>query len=293
MKKELNTYEKGMLLALHAGDAMGVTLEFQPPVIDKSQWQKDMIGGGEFQFPVGVGSDDTDLMICLLRSISIDKKLDHEKLRNEFITWYQRGPKDVGNTTKKAMNKLVMGESIFSSGVNEIGTNTNGSLMRAAPLSLLAPFTTDEELKKIVHIQTSSTHAHPECLKMDEILIFTLKKILFQKIAKNEVFAFALDELKSFDHELAASFANIPAMTWDEVTNAGRAFETLKSAFWGFYHFDNFEDAVIQIINRGNDSDTTAAVLGALFGAHGGESQIPMKWVDKLNYKEEILSFKI
>lgn len=289
----LNVFERGMLLGLHAGDAMGVTLEFQPPVEDRDKWQKEMIGGGEFQFPVGVGSDDTDLMICLLRSISKNKKLDTEKLKAEFVNWFVKGPKDVGNTTKKAMKKLAEGSSVFESGVNDVGTNTNGSLMRAAPLALLAPFLLDAELKKIVNIQTASTHAHPECLKMDEILIFSLKKILYEKSSKKEIYDYALAELEIFDQNLKQSFLEIPTMEWSKVTNGGRAFETLKSAYWGFFHFDSFEDAVVHIINRGNDSDTTAAVLGALFGARIGESQIPMKWIQKLNYREEILSFTL
>lgn len=289
----LNEFEKGMLLGLHVGDAMGVTLEFQPAVNERNNWQVEMEGGGEFQFPVGVGSDDTDLMICLLRSISKNKKLDNDRLKNEFVNWFLKGPKDVGNTTKKAMKKLVDGASIFESGVNEENTNTNGSLMRVAPLALLAPTTPEEELKKIVNIQTASTHAHLECLQMDEILIFSLTKILYEKASKREVYEFALKKLEFFDNDLKVSFAEIPLMSWDKVTNGGRAFETLKSAFWGFYHFDSFEEAIIHIINRGNDSDTTAAVLGALFGAYVGESNIPMRWIQNLNYRSEILSFTL
>lgn len=289
----LNEFERGMLIGLHVGDTMGVTLEFQPPINDRNKWQIEMEGGGEFQFPIGVGSDDSDLMICLLRSISKSKKLDCDRLKNEFVSWFLKGPKDVGNTTKKAMKKLVDGASIFESGVNETDTNTNGSLMRAAPLALLAPITIDEELRKIVNVQTASTHAHLECLKMDEILIFSLKKILYEKASKQDIYELALKELEFFDISLHLSFAEIPSMKWDQVTNGGRAFETLKSAYWGFYHFESFEEAIIHIINRGNDSDTTAAVLGALFGAYVGESNIPMKWIQKLNYRSEIFSFTL
>ncbi len=289
----LNAFERGMLLGLHAGDAMGVTLEFQPAVEDKNKWQTEMLGGGEFDFAIGVGSDDTDLMICLLRSISKNKKLDFEMLRYEFIKWFELGPKDVGNTTKKAMNKLVEGKSIFESGVNEDNSNTNGSLMRAAPLALLAPFLLDDDFKKIINIQTASTHAHPECLLMDEVLVLSLSKILYSKSSKIEVFEFVLSELDKFNSELTKIFSKIPTMKWNEVTNGGRAFDTLLSAYWGFYHFESFENAVIHIINRGNDSDTTAAVLGSLMGAFYGESEIPKQWIKNLNYKEEIKNFTL
>lgn len=289
----LNHFERGMLLGLHAGDAMGVTLEFQKPVEDTSNWQKEMIGGGEFQFPIGIGSDDTDLMICLLRSISKKSKLDNEKLKNEFLNWFNKGPKDVGNTTKKAMLKLVEGFNILQSGVNGEGTNTNGSLMRCAPLALLANYVQESEFIKIINTQTSSTHAHLECLKMDEILVLTLKKILYEKYSRSDAYEFALQKLEIFDKNLSVSFSEIPTMAWSDVTNAGSAFETLKSAFWGFYHFQSFEEAIIQLINRGNDSDTTAAVAGALIGASVGESHIPIRWVEKLNYRNEILNFII
>jgi len=277
----------GMLLGLHVGDCMGVTLEFQPPVLDKNQWQTDLIGGGEFNFPVGVGSDDSDLMICVLRSLKYGK-LDEENLKNEFIKWFESGPKDVGNTTKKAMKKLSDGESIQTSGVNDEGTNTNGSLMRCAPMALISNLVTLSELSEAVRRQTASTHAHPECVQMDWVLIVLLSKILNQSLTKDELFEIALEEVSSFSFDLGIQFKKLKEEKWEDVTNGGRAFETLKSAFWSFYHFDNYREGIIAIINRGNDSDTTAAVAGALFGAYYGEKSIPKEWVEKVNYKNEI-----
>lgn len=277
----------GMLLGLHVGDCMGVTLEFQPAVREKDQWQKEMLGGGEFNFPIGIGSDDSDLMICVLRSLKYGQ-LDEENLKNEFIKWFESGPKDVGNTTKRAMKNLSEGASALSSGVNEEGTNTNGSLMRCAPMALISTRVTLSELSESVRRQTASTHAHPECVQMDWVLIVLLSKILNDSLSKDELFEVALEEISSFSFELGISFKKLKEEKWDDVTNGGRAFETLKSAFWAFYHYDNYREGIIAIINRGNDSDTTAAVAGALFGAYYGEKTIPKEWAEKVNYKNEI-----
>ncbi|MDR3633636.1 MAG: ADP-ribosylglycohydrolase family protein [Isosphaeraceae bacterium] len=49
-----------------------------------------------------------------------------------------------------------------------------------------------------------------------------------------------------------------------------------------------FEEAVIDVINLGGDTDTAGAILGALAGAHYGVDAIPSKWLAGLQNREPI-----
>ena len=50
---------------------------------------------------------------------------------------------------------------------------------------------------------------------------------------------------------------------------------------------DNFEDAIIEVVNLGGDADSTGAILGALLGASYGIDAIPDRWLARLQNRDE------
>jgi ADP-ribosylglycohydrolase len=54
----------------------------------------------------------------------------------------------------------------------------------------------------------------------------------------------------------------------------------LRLAFWELYQGRSFEEALVDVVNRGGDADTNGAVTGALLGAFWGEKAIPRRWRD-------------
>lgn len=52
----------------------------------------------------------------------------------------------------------------------------------------------------------------------------------------------------------------------------------------------SYEDCVLTAVNLGDDTDTTAAVAGALAGTAYGMDAIPQEWIDVLRGKELIES---
>jgi ADP-ribosyl-[dinitrogen reductase] hydrolase len=56
----------------------------------------------------------------------------------------------------------------------------------------------------------------------------------------------------------------------------------LESAVWGLLTTGSFEEAVVQVVNLGQDADSAGAVVGALAGAAYGLEAIPQHWVDAL-----------
>ena len=58
---------RGAIFGLAAGDAVGTTVEFQPP--GSFEPVTDMIGGGVFQLQPGQWTDDTSMALCLAESL--------------------------------------------------------------------------------------------------------------------------------------------------------------------------------------------------------------------------------
>lgn len=55
-----------------------------------------------------------------------------------------------------------------------------------------------------------------------------------------------------------------------------------RNALWQLLHATNLEEAVVDTVMRGGDTDTNAAICGALLGAVHGRNAAPGQWVDSL-----------
>jgi ADP-ribosylglycohydrolase len=55
-----------------------------------------------------------------------------------------------------------------------------------------------------------------------------------------------------------------------------------------FTHTHSYKDAVLKAVNLGDDTDTTAAVTGALAGLYYGIDAIPAEWLNTLAKRDEI-----
>jgi hypothetical protein len=52
----------------------------------------------------------------------------------------------------------------------------------------------------------------------------------------------------------------------------------LQNAFWCLQALD-FEEGLVQTVARGGDTDTNAAIAGALLGAAHGREAVPSRWI--------------
>jgi ADP-ribosyl-[dinitrogen reductase] hydrolase len=59
---------------------------------------------------------------------------------------------------------------------------------------------------------------------------------------------------------------------------AGFVRVSFRLAWWELFHAPSFEAALIDVVNRGGDTDTNAAIAGALLGAVHGSEAVPARW---------------
>lgn len=274
--------ELGMLLGLHVGDSLGATLEFGPA---SKEWNshKEIIGGGNLNWLPGAATDDTDLMLAVLKSIPNRRQVNFSKLKKNLIKWLSSEPNDVGATTKEGILAL---KNKTSPSHNTKTSLSNGSLMRCAPLAFLN--LEEEELRKVIKKHTNLTHHAQEVILADELFILCLRKALSGQ-SKEQIKNFSLSWSGIYFPFFTNSLERLSSTPWSQVPSSGYMLDALFGALWALEHHTTFEDSIISIANRGNDSDTCAAVTGALCGAFYGINNIPLKWQEIIQYKDEII----
>jgi ADP-ribosyl-[dinitrogen reductase] hydrolase len=67
----------------------------------------------------------------------------------------------------------------------------------------------------------------------------------------------------------------------------------IPTCFYVLMTTDSFEEALTEIVNLGGDTDTSAAILGALAGAYYGVDAIAERWLDGLQNREGIDAWAI
>src|SRR5678816_1870204 len=78
---------RGALIGLAVGDAVGTTVEFQPP--GSFPPVTDMIGGGPFGLQPGEWTDDTSMALCLAESLIERHGFDARDQMTRYVQWWE------------------------------------------------------------------------------------------------------------------------------------------------------------------------------------------------------------
>jgi len=284
----------GTLLGLACGDALGRPVEFRSArwIADTHGTVTEMLAHGTHRKPAGTVTDDTDLALCLARSLVECEAFDGEDVADRFVAWYEAGPFDVGLMTADAITEYRSGTSWRDAG-REVwqgrpeGSNAgNGSVMRCAPHALA--FTDDPETLTAVSRQSSAiTHYDPRCTYGCAVLNRTIAGYLRDE---DDPLASALEGVEGdAPDELVETLRLVPDLVDDgQLETSGYVIHTLQTALYDALTADSAEEAVATAVNRGGDTDTVGAVTGALAGARFGADALPDRWLDTVEYREDL-----
>ena len=102
---------RGCMLGLAVGDALGAPLEFleRDEIAERYGTVREMIGGGWLQTEPGEWTDDTQMALAIARSVVRSGAVEPADIATLFVEWFNSHPKDVGNTTTRALQHLVDG----------------------------------------------------------------------------------------------------------------------------------------------------------------------------------------
>jgi ADP-ribosylglycohydrolase len=294
-----------IIFGFAVGDALGVPFEFLEADEIDFKFSDEMAEFGTYHQPAGTFSDDTSMMCCMIEAMIQDGKT--KTMADNFLKWKNENfwtangeVFDIGNTIKVALNAYEKTGDISGAATNNEYSCGNGSLMRILPL---LPYIMDKSLdEKFKYIKSVSciTHGHIRTAIACFIYLELAQHIFEQgKIHKPRFAAFlsrtiltflennpeTKDEVKNFE----ILFTNLPArIPREQLSNSGYVVDSLILAIHCFFRYNRYEMGVWYAISFGGDTDTNAALTGALYTLYGGKKEIPARWLNKLVKKEEL-----
>lgn len=299
-------YELERILSVTLGhavaDALGVPVEFMTrSELDRNP-VTDMRGWGSHRVPEGCWSDDTSMSLATIDALTRNG-LNYKSVMDNFARWLDRGDYtatgevfDVGATCHAAIRSYTQNreKNPTESGIDGEYSNGNGSLMRIYPFVLYA-YTSGVSLERLAQIAAKGsalTHRHTRSVAACVIFSFVLYFLLVER-NKHAIWR-ALTAVKSYvDKSQISDFdrifgGSIGELRRDEIKSSGHVVDTLEAAMWCFLTTDDYKSCVLKAVNLGEDTDTVAAVAGALAGALYGYNAIPCGWLLTLKKREHI-----
>jgi ADP-ribosyl-[dinitrogen reductase] hydrolase len=276
----------GAVLGLAAGDALGVTLEFQSRSQIRGRYPegfREIEGGGPFGFQQGEWSDDTAMALAVARGILESPDDPVDRVGRHFMAWYDSCPPDVGSTCRMALEAFRSKgswEAASRAVEQQLGVRAggNGALMRTLPAALAY----GRNVEQAVRI-ARMTHPHPESDAAIAVYQLTVNALL-HGVGKAE----ALYEGLSKAGVLSGRLGALHQLTEPQVKSSGYVVDTLEAALWCFMTTESFEECIVRAVNLGDDTDTVGAVAGGLAGAYYGALALPRRWSAVMRGRDQL-----
>lgn len=282
----------GAVLGSAVGDALGAAYEFD--LLEVGPDGPRMLGGGLGNFAPGEWTDDTAMAWCILDVAAAGADLRTEEALTEiarrFHAWYETGPADMGSQTRAILS--AAGSRPSASGMTTAArrfhartgrSGGNGSLMRTAPVALAH---LDDPDAVATAARRISALTHPDPQAQDACVLWSLA--IRHAVLRGE-----------FDVRAGLAHLDSRAATlWSgRLTDAERSAPStfrpngwvvtaLQAAWSAIVHTPapaaqgcrQLADGLATAVWIGDDTDTVAAIAGALLGARWGASAVPAAW---------------
>jgi ADP-ribosyl-[dinitrogen reductase] hydrolase len=284
---------RGGLLGLAVGDALGAPFEGSSPTEAAravEEGRADMSGGGRGWQP-GESTDDTAMALLLAESIAERGLLDTDDLARRYIAWADTGPRGIGSITRAALQGATNADDARAKAKachEQSGlTAGNGTVMRATPIGLAA--SSYEEATNAAREDAQLTHFDSVAGSSSAALCAALVAIRQDQDPLAAAAAETANQPK-LEQVLEAVIdgREEPIRSLAGSAEGATCWATLGVALFALKTFDAYEPGVLWAIGLGVDTDTNAAVAGALLGARLGPDSIPESWLTPLRERERV-----
>ncbi|CAF1121240.1 unnamed protein product [Rotaria sp. Silwood1] len=188
--------------------------------------------------------------------------------------------------------------TLFDVNCSEDGAAGNGALMRLAPVPLFF-YRHPNDAVEFSGISGKITHgdqkAYDACRYYGALIVAALQgekkeQLLDPNFYFNHKAWFNNKPLNQEVMNVAQGSFKKPGGYRDGIRGKGYIVSALEAALWAFNYDENsFEKGVLDAVNLGDDTDTTAAIYGQLAGACYGYDRLPQKWVQRV-YAHKFIS---
>lgn len=276
----------GAIVGSACGDALGAPYEFRSSVPDGRPIV--LKAGGPWR--LGEWTDDTSMAVPILQAVAARRPLDGSRTLDEIVRrWvdWSRGAKDIGIQTSRVIRGLTAPtaaaayESARSVHQQTGRSGGNGSLMRTGPVALARLWVDDDRAESSVAENarriSDLTHVDPDA--GDACVLWALA---------------IRHAIRHGEYDLRAGIDRLPAARrtrWHTLIDdaegrhprhyerqSGWVVGAFQAAWAAIDGATGYADAVERAVRVGGDTDTVAAIAGALAGARWGYSAVPWAW---------------
>jgi ADP-ribosylglycohydrolase len=289
----------GMFMGVFLGDALGAPHEFYRYCKDvkytgnlehKTFTYQQFQGKKELQ--IGQVTDDSEMTLTLLRQLIEDNGFIRENVLLAYIEWVNSGGWMIGSNTRKMLKgykTLKTHEKRIQELLNipeSERSQSNGPLMRATPLVLLNK---NVKIEEDAHL----TNIHPVVDDSVNLYVSILRKLISRpsNMLPDNIFTSLENEIKT--EEVKYVYNQVKnGIKRDIVDKKGWILHALWCSLWILkYHSvpsdkgESFENGMKWLIESqpGSDTDTNAAIAGAVLGAIIGLNEMKLEKKTKKN----------
>jgi ADP-ribosylglycohydrolase/fructose-1,6-bisphosphatase/inositol monophosphatase family enzyme len=264
---------QGALLGQVAGDSLGALVEFETAATIEARdpdGPRRLENGGRWDLLAGQPTDDSELALTLARSIVAQDAFEREAVLDAYRDWLRSSPFDVGDTVGAALRDHPNPAS-----------QANGSLMRASPLGVYAHALDTSLTAELARQDASLTHPSPVCADATAAFVVAIAHAVRVGGGALGAWRAAMEWADAGGAALLVREALEAAREKPPVCDQGSegwVRIALQNAFFELLHAPSLEAGVVATVRRGGDTDTNAAIAGALLGAVHGRDAVPAQW---------------
>jgi len=270
---------RGCLLGLMLGDSLGFPFE---------GWSAEDIAA---EYPTAAAlldrpplpppwpyTDDTEMAIGVAEALAQDGEIRPEGLSAAWGRNYTRG-RPYG-ATRLVLEAILRGEDYqtLARTLFPGGSYGNGAAMRVAPVGLFFHHDLDLVWRQ-AELSALPTHAHPLAIEGAQLVALAVAlAVAGRPLDRNAFFDELLRRCQTAEYraKLAAARAIDDPADLPALGNSVRAIDSAVTAIACFTLFpDNCLETITTAILLGGDTDTIAAMAGAIAGARGGAQSMP------------------
>lgn len=214
------------------------------------------------------------MALILARMLVKHRRYDAEQAREAYLFWLHSGPFDCGNTVSCGLR-----------GRHDLESQANGAMMRISPLGI---FGTNHDLAQVsewAQQDAALTHPHKVCLQANALYAMAIAYAINSGKDSREIYKKVQKWAAKMKVEAPLMETIVDACTSppaDYISQQGWVLIAFQNALWHLLHAASLEEGVVDTVMRGGDTDTNAAIAGALLGAVYGVDAVPAQWRDKV-----------
>jgi ADP-ribosyl-[dinitrogen reductase] hydrolase len=284
----------GCLLGQVIGDALGSQVEFQPAgeiARAHPDGVRALRDSAIWNTIAGQPTDDSELALALARTLVGRADYDAEAIAEAYGRWFASGPVDCGVTTARALGaaaRAPAGKAAAARAAADPTSQSNGSLMRVAPIGVWANglsaggVAASSTAAAAAMADSALSHPHPVCV----IACGAYTAAIAAGVA-----GASRADMQQAARAIATNAGQggaAVAATLDQAAGGtppadfqhqmGWVLTALGNAFFHLAVTPDPVEALVRTVGAGGDTDTNAAIAGALLGAAEGRNAWPVHW---------------